>query len=333
MARSTEGIIRIGLSGCGAVGRLHAERLARDPRAQLACFSDPRLEAAAALRDALAPDAELSADDVATMLDRCPLDALVICSPTTMHFAQATAALERGVDVLCEKPLAPSREEVMKLDALARQRGRILSVSYQRRYLAAYRTARRELTECAEWYGPLREVHVFVCERWQQTIHGTWRDDPALGAGYFGDAGSHQIDIVHFVTGQTARRVFAESDRRGSRVEIVTRAFAELTGGAQLVAHFVGDAHHWREEMNFHCRDGDLLLRSERFFEPHLFRAKNNVLEEITELLPNSDPDRAFIDAVINRAPTLSPAECALGTHDWTHAVLASAASGRSVEI
>lgn len=321
-------LVQVGLFGCGAVGRLHAERLARDERVRVAFLNDPRREVATALRDALFPGAEVGDEDCAAMLARCPVDAVVICSPTTMHYAQAVAALERGVDVLCEKPLAPERREIVDLAARARRLQRILSVSYQRRYLAAYRAARRELTERAEWYGPLREVHVFVCERWQQTIQGTWRDDPALGAGYFGDAGSHQINIVHFVTGQTARRVFADSDRRGSRVEIVTRALAELTGGAKLVAHFVGDAHHWREEINFHCRDADLLLRSEKFFTPHVYRAKDNLLEEITDLPPDSDPDQAFIDAVLTRQETITPAECALGTHDWTEAVLAAARGG-----
>jgi predicted dehydrogenase len=325
--------VRVGLLGCGAVGRLHAKRLARDERVELAFLNDPRREAAERLRDELSPGAVIGDDDCGAMLDRCGVDAVVICSPTTLHFAQATAALERGVDVLCEKPLAPERGQILALAALARRLKRVLSVSYQRRYMAAYRTARRELTERSEWYGPLREVHLFVCERWQQTIQGTWRDDPALGAGYFGDAGSHQIDMVHFVTGQTARRVHAESDRRGSRVEIVTRALAELTGGARLVAHFVGDANHWREEITFHCRDADLLLRSEKFFAPHLFRAKENVLEEVFDFVPDSDPDRAFVDGVISREGTLSPAECALGTHDWTAAVLDSVTRGRWVEV
>jgi predicted dehydrogenase len=318
--------------GCGAVGRLHAARLRDDPRAQLTFLSDPRVEAATALRDELFPHAAVSDEICATLLERHPVDALVICSPTTLHFEQTSTALTCGVDVLCEKPLVPRREEILQLAAQAEQQRRILSVSYQRRYMAAYRTARRELTERADWYGPLREVNVFVCERWKQTIEGTWRDDPALRSGYFGDAGSHQIDIVHFVTGRTARRVLATSDRRGSHVEIVTRAFAEL-GDVGLIAHFVGDANHWREEITFHCRDADLLLRSEEFFAPRLYRAKRNERELITDLLPDSNPDQAFLDAVLSRKPTISPPTCALGTHDWTNGVLASVDAGGWVEI
>lgn len=330
---STSPFVRVGLLGCGAVGRLHATRLRDDPRTQLAFLGDPRVAAASALRDELFPTAAVSDEDCATLLDQHPIDALMICSPTTLHFEQASTALARGIDVLCEKPLVPRRGEILQLAAQAEQQRRILSVSYQRRYMAAYRTARRELTERTDYYGPLREVNIFVCERWKQTIEGTWRDDPELRSGYFGDAGSHQIDIVHFVSGRTARRIFATSDRRGSHVEIVTRAFAELGDDVDLVAHFVGDANHWREEITFHCRDADLLLRSEEFFAPRLYRAKNNERELITDLLPDSNPDQAFIDAVLSREPTITPAICALGTHDWTKGVLASVDAGGWIDV
>ena len=261
-------------------------------------------------------------------LSRHRLDAAVICSPTLLHYGQVCTAFDHGLDVLCEKPLVAGREQILDLRERQRHQGRILSVSYQRRYKSAYLTARRELTENAAWYGPLQQVHIFVCERWQQTIAGTWRDDPSIGAGYFGDAGSHQIDVVHYVTGQQAEAVFAASDRRGSNVEIVTQVNARLNGGAGLVGHFVGDANHWREDIHFHCRDADLLLRSEQ-----VFRAKENRLEEVIDLVSESSPDRAFIDAVINRQPTLSPAEIALPMFDWTAAVLESARDGNWVSL
>ena len=64
-----------------------------------------------------------------------------------------------------------------------------------------------------------------------------------------------------------------------------------------------------------------LLLRSEQ-----VFRAKENRLEEVIDLVSESWPDRTFIDAVINRQPTLSPAEIAVPMLDWTAAVLESGA-------
>ena len=184
------------------------------------------------MRDSLAPGAAVETDELKAV-EQYQLDGVVICSPTTRHHDQASLALERGLHVLCEKPIASSRSQILDLIERQKRSGRILSVAHQRRYMSAYATARRELTERADFYGPLQQIHVFVCERWMQTITGNWRDDPAVGAGYFGDAGIHQIDVIHFITGRTAERVFAVSDRRSSRVEIATAVLAEFTGGVQ----------------------------------------------------------------------------------------------------
>lgn len=319
--------IRLGLVGCGFVGKLHAERLREDPRAQVVVCCDPNSVSAARLSAEYTQGAAIETD-AESALGRHGLDAAVICSPTLLHYPQVCTAFDHGLDVLCEKPLAPAREQISDLVARHRQQGRILSISYQRRYKSAYLTARRELRENAAYYGPLRQVHIFVCERWQQGIDGTWRDDPNIGAGYFGDAGSHQIDVTYYITGQQTESLRATSDKRGSRVEIVTQVMARLSGGAGLNAHFVGNAAHWREDIHFHCQDADLLVRNEQ-----VFRAKDNRVEAITDLVPEGSPDRAFLDAIVDRQPTLSPAEAALPMFDWTAAVLESAREGREVTL
>jgi predicted dehydrogenase len=324
--------LRIGLIGCGAVGRLHAERMSADARATISVCCDPSDAAADAVRQRYAPQAAVECD-VAATLDRHPLDAVVISSPTLLHYEQVCLAFDRSLDVLCEKPLASTREQIVDLIERQHQMKRLLCVGYQRRYKSAYRTARRELAQRGELYGPLREVHIFVCERWEQTIRGTWRDDPRIGAGYFGDAGSHQIDVVNSITGQSPTAVFAVSDRRASQVEIVTTALARLSGGTGLTAHFVGDANHWREDIHFHCRDADLLLRSTSVTQAEIYYARQNHVEQVTDVEEESSPDRALIDAIVDGMPTLSPAEVALPMFDWTAAVLQSIERGQWVDL
>jgi predicted dehydrogenase len=327
MMTKNETKLRIGLIGCGVVGRRHAEELRNDSRVEIAVCCDPVLQAGERLRDECAPRAAVETD-VSHALGDHPLHAVIIGSPTPAHHDHCCRAFERGLDALCEKPLASRREDIVDLIERSKRSGRLLMVGYQRRYRAPYATARRELTERTSWYGPLKQVHVYVCERWQQTIHGTWRDDPQVGAGYFGDAGSHQIDIVNFVTGERPCSVFVHSERRGSHVEITTQVMARLTNGAGLFAHFVGDANHWHEDIYFHCRDADLLLRNEK-----LFRAKDNQVEEITDLVPENSPDRAFADALLDGKPIVSPPEIALPMHDWTEGVLQSARDGRWTDL
>lgn len=315
---NTGGRIRVAIVGCGFIARHHCLRLHEDPRATLAAFCDPNAEAANRLREEFAPGAAVFSQ-AEEALSTPGLAAAVLCSPTQEHHAQASQALDAGLHVLCEKPLVSNRAQILDLIERRDRAGRVLAVAYQRRYKPPYLFARNELSTRANWYGPLQQVHVYVCERWEQTIAGTWRDDPAVAAGYFGDAGSHQIDIVNYITGKRPIAVWAISDRRRSRVEIVTQASARLSNGANLQAHFVGDANHWREDIHFHCRDADLLLRSEQ-----VVRCKNNQIEQIDALPTGASPARAFIDCIVEGKPNLAPAEAALPMYDWTEGVLES---------
>jgi predicted dehydrogenase len=323
MAPESE-IIRLAMIGCGAIARVHAQRLAKVTGASIAVCCDP--ENAAAFATQFAPDA-LVVTDAQQALSQPGLTGAILCSPTQAHHAQAKMALGNGLHVLCEKPLAANRSEILDLIAARDRAQSILAISYQRRYEAPYAMA-RQLIGTGDTFGRVRQIHIFVCERWQQTIQGTWRDDPKVGSGYFGDAGSHQVDIVFYITGSRPLAVYAESDRRGSNVEIVTRVLAKLTGGIDLCAHFVGDAHHFQEDIHFHAEKGDLLLRGER-----LYRAHSNRVVEIADLPDFGDPDRGFVDAIRGIGSVRAPADCALPMMDWTNAVLASIRSGQWVEI
>ncbi|HEY5311993.1 MAG TPA: Gfo/Idh/MocA family oxidoreductase, partial [Pirellulales bacterium] len=106
--------IRVGLIGCGAIARQHAERLNQDDRVAIVACADPNRDAAERLRAALAPAAEVF-DDERVLLSQRPLDAVVISSPTQRHYEQACLALEAGLHVLCEKPLASQREQIVEL--------------------------------------------------------------------------------------------------------------------------------------------------------------------------------------------------------------------------
>jgi predicted dehydrogenase len=318
--------VRVGLIGCGRIGRVHAERLSRDRRVALVSVCDPSETSARAVRDEYAPAAAVITD-VSAALDPQQIDAVVIASPTMAHYEQSAAALARGLHVLCEKPLAQTRGQILDLIRRRERSGAVLTVAYQRRYQAAYRTARRELQTYGERYGPVRQIHIFVCERWSQTIGETWRDDPSVG-GYFADAGIHQVDSCWFIAGVKPRRVFARSDRRATRVEIVTEVLARMSGEVGLCAHFVGDAHHWREDIHFHCRDADLLIRN-----CELFWCRENRVEPITDWLAESTPDWAFVDAILDGVPTETPPENSLLTFDWTAAVLASCRLGGWVSL
>ena len=319
------GRIRLAIVGCGQIGRLHAQRIVADGRATIAAVCDPMRENAARLQTEYAPESQLFTD--ISEMARCSFDAAVICTPTHQHFDQARLLRGKGIPILCEKPLADSRARIVQLIDETNAGGPALAVAYQRRCWAVYRTLRREVQSGR--YGPVRSVTAHVSERWQQTIAGTWRDDPAFNpGGFIGDAGSHKIDMVFFVTRLAPRAVFAHSDRRGSRVEIVTTLTARLENDVALSMNFIGDSQHFREDFHVHCAAADLVYR-----DGLVSIARNNRVEPVADMEPESNPNSAFLDVLEGAAPNFAPASVALPVWDFTHAALESARSGKLVRV
>ncbi len=320
--------IRLAIVGCGQIGRLHAERIVTDGRAAIVALCDPIPANAAGLQQDFASGARLFAD--VCELAKCGfLDGALICTPTHQHFEQVRLFRAGGIPVLCEKPLADSRQRIVQLidDVMGGDGNPVLSIAYQRRCWATVRTLQREVQSGR--HGPVRSVTVHASERWQQTIAGTWRDDPALNpGGFIGDAGSHKIDMVFFVTGLTPREVFAHSDKRGSRVEIVTTLSARLENDVALSMNFIGDAQHFREDFQVHCAEADLVFRDDA-----LYVARNNHIERVTDLEPESNPNAAFLDLLTGKAANFAPASAALPVWDFTQAALESARSGRVIRL
>lgn len=326
MAQGRGERLRLAIVGCGQIGRLHAERIVADRRCRIVALCDPMDANAERLREVFAPEARI-VSDVRELGDAGSLDGAVVCTPTNQHFDQVRLLREQGISVLCEKPLADSRPRIVQLIDEAQLGGPLLSVGYQRRYWRTFRTLRREVRSGK--YGPIRSLTTHNAERWRQTIGGTWREDPQFNpGGFIGDAGSHKLDMVFFVTGLSPREVFAHSDRRGTRVPIVSTISARLEGEVALSMNFIGDAQHFREDFQVHCTDADLLIR-----EGAVWIARDNHIEKVTDLEPESNPNVAFADCLIDGVENIAPASIALPVWDFTQAVLESAQTHQPVTL
>lgn len=228
--------------------------------------------------------------------------------------------------VLCEKPLAESAERIRQLIDDART-GPPLVVAYQRRSWSTYRTLRREV-QSGRW-GPIQAVTSHNTEYWQQTIAGTWRDDPQVNpGGFLGDAGSHKLDALLYVTGLTPVSVYARSHRCGSHVPIVTSASVMTREGIPIALDFIGNAHHQAEDLQIHCRDADLMVRDWR-----VWVAQDNSVSPMTPLEPDSQPTVTFLDVLDGSLENPAPPMCAWPVHQLTWAILDSSSSGSIVTI
>jgi predicted dehydrogenase len=153
--------LRVGVAGLGAVAQaVHLPLLARLPdRFELAAVAD----LSPSLRDAVGDRYRVPAgsrfESATALLDASDVDGLILLTSGS-HGGDALAALERGVPVLCEKPLAFTLAEA---DALARARNadRLL-LGYMKAYDPAVREARRMARDPASQLGELRTIEVAV---------------------------------------------------------------------------------------------------------------------------------------------------------------------------
>ena len=192
--------VRIGVLGCGRIGRMHAELIAKQvPSAELAAVYDVVDAAAAAVaeelgaRHAAAPEEILKADDV---------DAVAICSSTHTHIDLLVAAAEAGKAAFVEKPLALNLADVDRGIAAAQAAGIPVQVGFNRRFDPSHRYVHDRVAG-----GELGDVHlVRVSSRDPEPPPLMYLDE---SGGIFCDMTIHDFDMIRFITGSEVTEVYA----------------------------------------------------------------------------------------------------------------------------
>ncbi len=170
------------------------------------------------------------------------IEAVSIVTPNNTHAAIAEAFLQRGIHVICDKPLAVSSEEAAKLVRLAKQANRILAVTYN---YSGYPMVRQAREMCrAGALGNVRLVQVEYLQDWLAnrvellgSKQAEWRTDPArAGAGgAIGDIGTHAYHLMKFITGLEVTELCAEltTFAPGRRLDDNAQILLRLDSGAR----------------------------------------------------------------------------------------------------
>jgi predicted dehydrogenase len=168
-------------------------------------------------------------------------DLVVVATTNATHLPLGLAAVQAGLAVVVDKPLALTAAEGRSLVTAARERGVLLTVFHNRRWDGDLRTLRRLLA--ANALGP---VHRFESrfERWRPAPRpGAWREleRPEAGGGLLLDLGSHLVDQALLLFGQP-RSVYAEVDRRRAGVEGDDDVFIALQHPGGVRSHLWASA-------------------------------------------------------------------------------------------
>ncbi|RMB86174.1 Gfo/Idh/MocA family oxidoreductase [Streptomyces shenzhenensis] len=227
--------LRVGLIGYGLAGSVfHAPLIAATEGLTLDTVVTANPERQEQARTEF-PDVRLAARPDELFGRAGELDLIVIASPNKTHVPLAAAALETGLPVVVDKPLAGTAAEARELAALAERRGLLLSVFQNRRWDNDFLTLRKLLAE-----GALGDVWRFESrfERWRPQLKGGWREsgDPTEIGGLLYDLGSHVVDQALVLFGP-ATRVYAESDIRRPGAETDDDTFIAITHAGGVRSH------------------------------------------------------------------------------------------------
>ena len=190
--------MRIGIIGFGRAAQLHAEAWRRIEDVELLAASDPSVDSLQTAEGiGLRPYS-----DAAEMISSEGLDAVSVCAPPAVHSAMAIECLERGLHVLCEKPLALTTSDARDMMRTASRVNRRLVLATKFRHVPDLIEAQRLIASGALGDPISFEInfssHVNMSNRWNSR--------PELaGGGVIVDNGCHALDIASFLFGSVVR--------------------------------------------------------------------------------------------------------------------------------
>jgi UDP-N-acetylglucosamine 3-dehydrogenase len=192
--------LRIGLAGLGTMGRNHLRVISNHPDTTVAAVADPD---AAAVEAAVGQTEAAAFVDPLEMIRHADLDGVVVAAPTTAHLPLALAAIERGVGVLVEKPLAATVDDGLAIVAAAHERNVRVQIGHVERYNPAVLEMGRLLR-----LGWLSTIYAITSRR-AGPFPARIRD-----VGVTVDLGTHDVDILCWIAGERPVRVYAETAQR-----------------------------------------------------------------------------------------------------------------------
>lgn len=258
------------------------------------------------------------------------VSAVIVALPNALHEDAVSRALDAGLDVLCEKPLALTCAACERLDKQAQVAGRILAVGMVRRGLASTQALRRALQE--GWLGEITAIEV------EDGAPFAWSSESGIyfraeNAGVLANVGVHPLDLVEYLAGRLEPVSYTDDNRGGA--EANAEYILKTENGAPVRMR-LSYTHLLRNHLVIHGTRGTLRLENSQP-DRAFFRAHDDGLDAIItpqkpfrfgDWKPNlsgafSEQFADFQDACATRRAPIATAADAVRTAqliDWAYA-------------
>lgn len=209
-------MIKIGIIGCGKITEVrHAPEYDENPNCAITGFYDFFPERAEKMAGQYGAKAYTSMDELLAS----DVDAVSVCTANNNHAEAAIAALRAGKHVLCEKPMAVTREQCFEMVKEADLAGRYLMIGHNQRFAKAHVKA-REMIVSGE-VGTILAFHTTFGhpgpEGWTGQANSWFFDRKRAAFGALADLGVHKTDLMHYLLGEEIVKVSANFTTRDKK--------------------------------------------------------------------------------------------------------------------
>lgn len=187
--------LKVAIIGCGGIARgKHMPSLAKIPEVQMAAFCDIVPERAQEAAKKYGIEGAKTYTDYRELLEDKSIDVVHVCTPNKSHADIAVAALEAGKHVMCEKPMAKTVKDALRMVEAAKRTGKKLTIGYQNRFKNDSQYLKKLCSE-----GELGEIYYAKAHAIRRRAVPTWGvflNEEEQGGGPLIDIGTHALDLT-----------------------------------------------------------------------------------------------------------------------------------------
>jgi len=325
--------LRVGVLGLGSMGRHHVRNARNTEGFELVAVADPG-------GDRFGVAGSLPVLDSVSAMIEVGIDAAIVAVPTVFHEEAALALAEAGVHTLVEKPLAASVEAGQRVAEAFKSAGLVGAVGYVERCNPALLEMRKRLAE-----GQLGDVYQVVTRR-QSPFPARISD-----VGVVKDLATHDVDLAAWVAGAPYESIYARTSVRSGRPHEDMMVASGVLAGGILVNHLVNWLTPYKDRTTIVTGErgalvADTAMGDLTFYENGhaplqwdaiaAFRGVSEgqiVRYALTKREPLALEHERFRDAILGVGSEHVTMDEALDNLRVVEAILASAATGRSVDL
>ena len=240
--------VRIGIVGFGRMGITHYSIINTHPAVEMTAIADTSSMMLGMIKKYL-PDTKMF-EDYKDLLNSGLVDAVIVCTPSVMHYEVCKMAAEKGICVFCEKPFTTSPEQARELANLFEQKGLVNQVGYVYRFDVVFNKVKEMLDQ--ELIGKVCHVNVQFLSSTISKMQPEkgWRSKRENGGGATYEMGSHVIDLMEFFFGKPQRIIGTLMNQVYSEaVEDISEAQIVYEGGISANIHVNWSDYTYRKPM------------------------------------------------------------------------------------